>query len=253
MDIWFQRRQDQLLCKKLNYALVSNVHNFKYYEIKIPRVDTDHRMVVIGLKSDTTAQHRKYIKQRKTLMITINNNNQNSGDSLIQQLQRQKPKKVPNLDHRINSWISATTWELIDNKAAARREGNIEENKRLKKLVRKALRKDRRIRADKAAAEIEKFLVHGNVRDAYKIIGRWYKKETVKAPIPTQMEEETTRQEYQNLYAQQHLTAPNITLFHNQAHVDDTVPTEAEIKVALKDMNRHKAHGVCQHIHPYIL
>ena len=150
---------------------------------------------------------------------------------------------MPNLDHRINSWIFATTWELIDNKAAARREGNIEENKRLKKLVRKALRKDRRIRADKAAAEIEKFLVHGNVRDAYKIIGRWYKKETVKAPIPTQMEEEITRQEYQNLYAQQHLTAPNITLFHNQAHVDDTVPTEAEIKVALKDMNRHKAPG----------
>ena len=49
---WFQQRQGQLPCKKLDYVLVSNVQNFKFHKIKITRVDTDHRMVVIGLKSD---------------------------------------------------------------------------------------------------------------------------------------------------------------------------------------------------------
>ena len=238
---WYQRRQGRLLCKKLDYALVSNVRDFKYHKIKVPNVDTDHRMVVIGLKTDTTIQHRKYVKSRKTLKLQIAT--QNRGDILIKQLQKQKPRQILNMDHRSRSWISGPTWDLIDKKAAARREGNIEETKRLKKLLRKSLRKDRKIRADKAATEINNLLHRGNIRGAYKIIGRWYKKKTGKPPIPTYMEEEKTRTEYQQLYTQQPPTTINIPLFYNQAQVDDTIPSEEEIKQALKGMNLHKSPG----------
>jgi hypothetical protein len=60
---WSQRRNGRLICKKLDYALVTNVKDYKYHKIKIPRIDTDHRMVVVGLKSDNKQQHQKYIKQ----------------------------------------------------------------------------------------------------------------------------------------------------------------------------------------------
>ena len=226
----------------MDYALVSNTNDFKYHKIKTPQVDTDHRMVVIGLKTDTEQHHRTYIKKRKKLDVNIVP--QSRSDTLIHQLTKQKPRKeYITMDHRSRSWISETTWQYIDGKAAARREHNIDEVKRLKKLVRKSLRNDRRIRAEKAATEIEQLLIHGQVRDAYKIIGKWYKKKSRKSPIPTYIEEEQTQKEYQELYTRQQMTAHNVTLFYNQAEVDDTIPNEAEIKTELKGMNLHKAPG----------
>ena len=121
----------------MDYALVSNVEDYRYHKIEIPRVDTNHRMIVVGLKSDNENQHRMYTKRRKKFNLIITD--QTRGDKLIKKLQKEKQRKVLNNDHRIISWISDTTWTLIDSKAEARRIGNTIETKQLKKLVQKAL------------------------------------------------------------------------------------------------------------------
>ena len=94
-------------------------------------------MIVVGLKSDNENQHRMYTKRRKKFNLIITD--QTRGDKLIKKLQKEKQRKVLNNDHRIISWISDTTWTLIDSKAEARRIGNTIETKQLKKLVQKAL------------------------------------------------------------------------------------------------------------------
>ena len=167
-------------------------------------------MIVVGLKSDDKEQHIMYTKKRKKLNFNINA--QSRGDKLIQKLQQEKQRKVLNNDHRIKSWISDATWILINSKAEARRMGNTTETKRLKKLVQKALRQDRKIRAENAAEEIETLLMSGNTREAYSIIQKWYKTTTNKPYIPTYMEAETTRKEYQDLYTQQQPEKDNIAL-----------------------------------------
>jgi Reverse transcriptase (RNA-dependent DNA polymerase) len=168
---------------------------------------------------------------------------QNRGDELINELQNEKQQKIIDHDHRVNSWITEYTWQLIDKKAEARRIGNIDETVRLKYLIRKSLRNDRRKRAEDTANEIEGLLINGNVRAAYEIIRKWQKNTTNKPPIPTYMDAEILRNEYQILYTQQQPIEHNITLFNNQAQVDDTVPDEEEIKSTLKGMKFHKSPG----------
>ena len=58
---WHQQRNGIEICKTLDYALVSHVYDYKYHKIKIPRMDTDHRMIVVGLKLDSKKQHHKYV------------------------------------------------------------------------------------------------------------------------------------------------------------------------------------------------
>ena len=60
------------------------------------------------------------------------------------ELQNEKQNKVINNNHWLRSWISESTWQLIDGKAEAQRIGNIVETAWLKKVIRKALRKDRK-------------------------------------------------------------------------------------------------------------
>jgi hypothetical protein len=86
-------------------------------------------------------------------------------------------------DHRNRSWISLDTWKLIDGKSEACRVGNIVEKVRLKKLLRKALQKDRKIRAENAAEEIETLLVNGNIREAFEIIRQWHKTQQINHPF----------------------------------------------------------------------
>ena len=57
------------------------------------------------------------------------------------------------------------------------------------------------------------------------------------------MEAETTRKEYQDLYTQQQPEKDNITLFHNQTQVVDTIPDKKEIKIALRGMKLNKSPG----------
>lgn len=242
---WYQRREGRFISKKLDYALVSETKDFKYHKVKVPRMDTDHRMIVIGLKSDSQVHHKKYSQQRKKLGYITNGNSRN--DKLIDELTNERQKNKIQQDHRVKSWISERSWILIDEKAEARRIGNREEIRRLKSLIRQSLRTDEKIRAEKAGDEIERCLAMGNTREAYDIMRKWYKDKVSKPPIPTYVDEEKIRAEYQSLYTRQEPLQSNITLFYNQERVDDTVPTEEEIKIALKGMRCNKSPG-CSNI-----
>ena len=70
-------------------------------------------------------------------------------------------------DGRHSSWISAETWRLIDRKATARRIGDAVKLHTLKRLVRRALKKDRQARCEAVANTAQAHLEGGRIWDAF--------------------------------------------------------------------------------------
>jgi hypothetical protein len=87
---------------------------------------------------------------------------------------------------RDRSWISITTWNLIDKRAFAVRWRQPDEViHSLSKAIWQSLRKDRRQRAEKVSREIETKIQSGNVHGAFELLRGWYRRRGGKSPRPT--------------------------------------------------------------------
>jgi Reverse transcriptase (RNA-dependent DNA polymerase)/Endonuclease-reverse transcriptase len=244
---WCQRRNGRFIKSKVDYCMTDSREHFRFHRIKEPRLDTDHRMIVVGLQTSSKQQHRQYIIPRTKLCIQTLDNNE--GDQLIKELKETIPPRPERNDHRYKSWIAESTWDLIDRKAVARRRGQRDEMERLKRMVRHALREDRKRRAQETGDYVKNLLrtrTGANIRRAYKVLGKWYRNKPTRPCIPTQEQEETIHREYQELYSAKPMPPEKISLFYDQPRVKDTIPDEEEIKAAIRKMRYNKAPGISE-------
>ena len=109
-----------------------DVQDYKYHRIKIPRIDTDHRMIVVGLKTDSEQQHKIYTTINQWRQLDANIMKEKRRDTIMTKLQNRIQRTDAENFHRSRSYISESTWQLLDEKKEARRVRDIVETLRLK-------------------------------------------------------------------------------------------------------------------------
>jgi len=116
-------------------------------QLKTPRFESDHRAVVATLRLGSVKHHRRWSNYP---IRPVEFPDGNRADTLLSDLQEAVTPPTRE-ESRISSWISDATWHLIDQKSLARRLGNWEQVRVLKRPVRRALARDCVSRAKAAA------------------------------------------------------------------------------------------------------
>jgi len=147
-------------------------------QLKTPRLESDHRAVVATLRLGSVKHHQRYVKRRSNYPIRpVEFPDGNRADTLLSDLQEAVTPPTRE-ESCISSWISEATWQLIDQKALARRLGNWEQVRALKLPVRRALVRDRVSRAKAVTAQAQVHLEAGNIQKAFSAIKGWYRDTT---------------------------------------------------------------------------
>ena len=167
-----------------------------------------------------------------------------SSDTLLQHVcdAIERPTKSSATDR---SWISTSSFNLMKEKAKALRRNDSDEVNRLGKALRRSIRKDRRDRIWKVLEFVEASLQDGDIIGAYNVLRHWYKKFTGKALSPTKADLDTTRDKFTKLFQQDEFPdTPPYDFPYTGPPVNDTIPTEDEIRYALFKMRSRKASGL---------
>ena len=143
------------------------------------------------------------------------------------------------------SWISAETWQLVDEKAARRRQLNPDQAviRRLSRRIAASLRADRKRRVEAAGSAIESALQGKDLQEAWNIFKCWYRHAGDRAPRPSRQDLEKVTADRVALYTKTEPTGPPIEVVVGPADVSDDVPLEAEIGEAVSRLKRGKAPG----------
>ena len=143
------------------------------------------------------------------------------------------------------SWISTKSFILMKQKGKALRNNQSEDVQKLGKELQKTLRQDRAERVRKVSVEIEEKLEDMDIIGAFNILSNWYEKYTGSSIKPSEVELETTKQKYENLFAKEALTNElPFPIEYKGEEVDDSIPDEEEIRKALFRMRNKKAPGL---------
>lgn len=154
--------------------MAQHISDFRRWAIKIPRFDTDHRAIVTEITLGKLYIHHDYVNCRCALPRFPFQQPFSENDVRFQYLKENKyvpdPKK-----QRDRSWISMTTWNLIDKRTfAVRWRQPAETIHSLSKTIRQSLKRDRRRRAAKVSREIETKILSGDVHGAFDLLRGWY-------------------------------------------------------------------------------
>jgi hypothetical protein len=244
---WSHRRRDGYRDRNVcDYILVQERSHFRSFQVKQPHFDSDHRLIQAKLYLQPKEEHRNYVSKRTKFPITSPINQQNKADEILKELMEtvKSADVQKQSEDRKTSWISDETWQLIDQKASARKSGNDERAKEIAKELRRSLNRDRQRRMDKVAEEIESYLTADNPKEAYRKLQGWYKQRSGRPPKPTYRDEEITRKEYEKLFGAEEPPGEDIPIhIFPTPEIDDEPPTEQEIINALKKLRLGKAPG----------
>ena len=167
-----------------------------------------------------------------------------SSDTLLKEICEEIDRQ-PAPAGRDRSWISTHSFRLMTEKARALRQHDSDSVERLGQELRRSIRKDRRDRVWKVSEFVESSLQDGDIIGAYEVLRHWYKKFTGKALKPTQVDLETTRESFVELFHKEALPNTNPYEFpYDGEAIEDSTPTEDEIRSALFKMRSRKAPGL---------
>jgi coenzyme F420-reducing hydrogenase gamma subunit len=113
----------------------------------------------------------------------------------------------------------------------------------LTKEIKQSLAKDRKARVEDAGLEIEAELSRGDPKSAFGKLKRWYRQTTGRPMKPTREDTETLRKERKELYTKAEDLPPMFDVIEVPATVDDSIPTEREIREAIGRLKNGKAPG----------
>ena len=167
-------------------------------------------------------------------------------DDAFTALRRAVPKARPR-EARRNSWISAETWRLVDERVSARREPAKGQalTRRLGRAINASLAADWRRRADEAGEEVEA-LVGADpplIQEAWYRIQGWYKAAADRAPPPARVMLERITAERVALYSYLPPPGENIPVTIRTFLVDESVTEEGEIEWAGKRLRNNRSGG----------
>jgi len=220
---WRQKRDGVIHGSEYDHILTNARGAFTNCQIKIPRFDTDHSLLVGTLRLESVKHHRRYVRSRGTYPVRPPGPlERNRADGLLDDLREAAKKEVPDKrETRNNSWISEPTWRLVDQKAAARRRGESATLRVLKKSVRRALRKDRKARAGAAAAAAQAHLERGHIGKAFGAIKGWYRDVGPRLQKPSREDINYTHSEYEKLFAEEEPSEDPIPIHNDAISIND--------------------------------
>ena len=240
---WEQIREGRRIRARCDYILSDSEADFSKCQIIDTHLDTDHRMMKGVLELDCGREHRKYVQKRtRRPRIYWHPRGKSRADIILEELEEDLPKQDLS-DQRQQSYLEESTWALIDRKAFAKKRGDTETVAVLRKKIRAAVRKDRRARAEKAAATAEFLLKKGKIKEAYDAIKGWYREVSSLPPKPTYGDEEKIRKEFQALFSRVEPEGEPIPVHYEGGLVDDGPPTEEEVVRAVRRLKFGKAPG----------
>jgi hypothetical protein len=147
--------------------LSTSTEDLKAFQIKQPRYESDHRLLLGKLKLDKKKYHRTFVRKRTISPIKIRPEDKNPSDLLMDDLVTLINKPIKE-NPEYATWISPRSWTLVAAKAEARGCGNTNTTKRLSKSLKKSIKTDRKARIEAVALEIENSLGAGETHKAYK-------------------------------------------------------------------------------------
>jgi hypothetical protein len=223
--------------------LSTSTEDFKAFQIKQPRYESDHRLLLGKLKLDKKKYHRTYVRKRTIFPIKIRLEDKNPSDLLMDDLVTLINKPIKE-NPEYATWISPRSCTLVAAKAEARGCGNTNATKRLSKSLKKSIKTDRKARIEAVAVEIENSLRAGETHKAYKRLRGWYRSKPEHTPKPTRQDEEKTREEFETLYTEQEPPGEPIPiLYQEHTPIDDTEPDDEEVCAALKKLRLGRGPG----------
>ena len=241
---WISRRRDGRRYGAICDHIASDDPScFTNCQIVEPRFDTDHFGLVARIRLASKQQHRRYAKSRSKYPIPkLKPGDMNQADKLLTELtEAVTAKKKTN--GRDNSWISDRTWKLIDRRADARKSGSKALIRALSRCTQRALRDDRKARAEAAADAACALLNEGKIREAFGAIKGWYRDVGPRPPKPSREEINFTGAEYENLFSEEEPVGDPIPIRVDAVDINDDPPTEEEVVASLFKLKNHKAAG----------
>ena len=239
---WTQRRRDVIVGAICDHIFSTSREIFTNCQLKRPRFDTDHCMLVSSVKIASVAHHRRYAKARSTFPLGTLPAACSEVDTTHNTLAACRQKKGKTTG-RNSSWISEDTWILIDRKVNAREIGNWHLAKELKREIRQSLNSDRKQRTVRVADTIASHLAEWETRDAFQALKGWYKSWGPRPVLPSREDIEATRVEYQTLFESRSPDDPPLPLHIPHFHINDGSPSEEEVVFVLKSLKNGKAAG----------
>ena len=240
---WARRMGDLRVRSACDHVLTDTPAGFRNCQRRFPRYETDHLALVATLRVGNPREHRRYVRGRERFPLPPPTLEQSSEADLLLSTLRENRTKRGTGNGRRQSWISEETWSWIDAKAMARRRGDSAELRRLKPLVKRGLRRDRKARAYAAARTAEAFLDQNEIRNAFNAIKGWYREAGPRPPKPSCDDIEAVRREQQELHRHRDLEEPPIPVHVVPAAVPDGPPTDDEINRAVRCLKTGKAAG----------
>ena len=240
---WHMKRGDVNHGAICDHILSDNLKSFTNCQIVTPRFDTDHYALISTMTLASKHQHRRYVQRRTRYPIRAQRPAEmNRADEILAELRNHTTNREKT-DGRATSWISESTWRLIDQRTNARRRGDSRSTAQIGRQVKRALNGDRKARAAAAAASACSLLQEGKIRDAFGAIKGWYKSAGPRPPKPSREELALTRTEYMNLYAAEEPSEDPIPIHAERCDINDGPPTEAEVVESLMTLRNHRAAG----------
>lgn len=203
-------------------------------------------MVLGELWSSDLRRNKSYLRARRRFPLRAPKwGPQTRADALLQVLNEAIPK--PTLAERRErwEWISNETWRLVDERAALQKVIGHDRAKvrRLDRRIRRAFKADRKRRAEEAGEAIEAALLGGEIQAAWDRFKSWYRQASDRPSPPSRMDLRAVTQERIDLYTREPPPGEAIPILVEPSNVPDEIPSDEEIREAVRRLRRDKAPG----------
>jgi hypothetical protein len=203
---WYQVRQGMLYQSQCDYILSTNRRLFEMVGLCDPiSYSTDHLMLRCRLPRQPTKCHKQYLCGRRQFPLKVPTLGPlTQADTLYQELKYLIHIPLPTPRSNPQQWMSATTFRLMDTRAALCRNKHhsCQEAGRLTRQIKQNLKADWRRQAEDAAWAIGDCLhtEEPDLQQAWNILKRWYRHATARQPQPSRADLVTVSTKYATLY-----------------------------------------------------
>ena len=119
---WATVQQGRLVRSRTDYIMGSDRRIIQNVAVWDPRHNSDHFMVMGCLRGASPREHYRYLGSRKRLpLLPPVRQTRTQADKIFSELQRAVPKSDKQTA-RHNTWISAETWRLVDERFSMQQE-----------------------------------------------------------------------------------------------------------------------------------
>ena len=155
-------------------------------------------------------------------------------------MEKPTPRERPS-----NAWIWPSTWSLIDHKAAASRQGKLNQcdRQQLVRKIKEHLQDDRRHRTAAVGASIVGHLEGGELAEAWKCLEGWYAAAGDRPPKPCNETMVTQTSERVKLYRKVPPPGDPIPINVEPKEVEDTCPGDVELRDVVRGLRNGRAGG----------